>query len=609
MKKSLLFGAALAIAFAGNAKQATHKVAQSANVVASEVKACDKFTNVEMVSADRELTREQAVAIKKSIKATTDLPTAYYTRPAGTLYVGLSQGTYKLNHSFLSVAPYAEYQWTKGSVGDTYSLWEYCTGIDFAAGKYTYAKSQDNQITTPGYAGGYDFPAPYLLARNEAGDSIYTIADYVDTTPSIYLEDNDQTFYDTNLRPDADIIAYLGSTAFNKPSISGPRLDSYYSFSDKGYSNVTLKGVAELYRKPAKPYLLSGICAHFCDTETGKTPGNVKATIYPVTLSEDDQVETVGEPLYEGVGDSQTLFASGRQWQSVLWENVTVKDPVTGRPTDFIVDQDILVVVEPTDEATKFAQYLYASQKAFLYENIEATGWEDVCSYLVIDADSPSGSTKRFTLPYAGVYNMSKDEAVKIPGALKSFPIQILAENYYLYCADTEFMAASDVESSKTFAIDSYVGYEDWNVYAADSNGDEVDWIEFGAEDVMDEKDSFTGIVNATFTVAPLPEGVTGRSADVELSYANAVLKLWIGQGEAGVKDVTVKSAQSVNVVGDNFVVKASSDVTKAEVFTAAGVKVAEAAVSGTANIDASGLAHGVYFVKLNNGKTLKVVK
>ena len=55
--------------------------------------------------------------------------------------------------------------------------------------------------------------------------------------------------------------------------------------------------------------------------------------------------------------------------------------------------------------------------------------------------------------------------------------------------------------------------------------------------------------------------------------------------------------------------VKASSDVTKAEVFTAAGVKVAEAAVSGTANIDASGLAHGVYFVKLNNGKTLKVVK
>ena len=38
-------------------------------------------------------------------------------------------------------------------------------------------------------------------------------------------------------------------------------------------------------------------------------------------------------------------------------------------------------------------------------------------------------------------------------------------------------------------------------------------------------------------------------------------------------------------------------------------VAVAEAAVSGTATIDASALANGVYFVKLNNGKTVKVVK
>ena len=55
--------------------------------------------------------------------------------------------------------------------------------------------------------------------------------------------------------------------------------------------------------------------------------------------------------------------------------------------------------------------------------------------------------------------------------------------------------------------------------------------------------------------------------------------------------------------------VKAASDVTKAEVYTAAGVKVAEAAVNGTTSINAAGLANGVYFVKLNNGKTVKVVK
>ena len=48
---------------------------------------------------------------------------------------------------------------------------------------------------------------------------------------------------------------------------------------------------------------------------------------------------------------------------------------------------------------------------------------------------------------------------------------------------------------------------------------------------------------------------------------------------------------------------------TKGKFLYLAGVKVAEAAVSGTATIDASALANGVYFVKLNNGKTVKVVK
>ena len=200
------------------------------------------------------------------------------------------------------------------------------------------------------------------------------------------------------------------------------------------------------------------------------------------------------------------------------------------------------------------------------------------------------------------------DDAQTTVGALKSWPIQILAETYYLDSDETTFVAETEVESSKTFAINSWYGYEEWTVYAEDSNGEEVDWIEYSAENVMDG-DAFTGVVNATFTVQPLPEGVTGREATIEISYLGATLNIHVQQGESGVKDVEVKSAQYVNVVGNDFVVKATSDVTKAEVYTAAGVKVAEAAVNGTATINAAGLAHGVYFVKLNNGKTVKVVK
>lgn len=152
-----------------------------------------------------------------------------------------------------------------------------------------------------------------------------------------------------------------------------------------------------------------------------------------------------------------------------------------------------------------------------------------------------------------------------------------------------------------------------WSAEPVDPEAD-VDWLEisFESEDEYDpeaNEDVYNGVTLATFTAEPLPEGVEGRSVDVKISYPGAELVISLSQGVLGVKDVTVKSAQYVNVVGNDFVVKATSDVTKAEVYTAAGVKVAEAAVNGTATINAAGLAHGVYFVKLNNGKTVKVVK
>lgn len=608
MKKSLLFGAAIAVAFAGNAKEAVHVAHNNAQAVASELKLADRYTNVGMISADRQLNKEQIKAAKKSLKASTDGPIAYYERPSGTYFVGMSPETASLTKGFLLLPAYAEQTWTNASLGATSSLWEYCSGIDFNAGEggeYTFAQSADNQIVTPKYEAGYSYPAPYLQASTANADSVFTVTDYLDTDPYIYLEQNNRYFYSTNLRPDADVIAYLGATIFNDETANG-LVDSKYGFSEAGYSDVKLNGVAELYRKPAKPYLLSAIAAHFYDIAQGAAPANVKATIYPVTLDEDGYVASMGEPLYEGAGDSETMFKAGRQWQTVLWDNVTATDPVTGRPSDLIVDQDILIVIEPTDDTTKLAQYLWASNKAFVFEDINNTLDTNVSSYLVASATNADGESGIYALPYSGAWYM--DDARTTVGALKSWPIQILAKTYYLDSDETTFVAETEVESSKTFAINSWYSYEEWTVYAEDSNGEEVDWIEYSAENVMDG-DAFTGVVNATFTVQPLPEGVTGREATIEISYLGATLNIHVQQGESGVKGVEVKSAQYVNVVGNDFVVKATSDVTKAEVYTAAGVKVAEAAVNGTATINAAGLAHGVYFVKLNNGKTVKVVK
>ena len=599
MKKSLLFGAALAIAFAGNAKEASHVQRENVNFEQSAVKAADLYSNVSCIDATRELSKKEIKGLKE---AATAIPAAYYKRPAGTTYIGMSPSTYNLKYSFLAVPAYTELNWKNASVGATSILWEYCDGILPDYSDFSYAQSTAEEITTPKYTELGSYSAPYLQASNELGDSIFTTVDYLSIDPYIYIESINEYFYNTNMRYDADLIAYIGATMINNAQ-SAKSLDSKYGFTEAGFTDVKLDAVAELYRKPAKPYLLSSICAHLCDLNAGAQPLNVKATVYSVTLDEDGDVAELGDVLFTGSGDN-SMYESGRQWQTIVWE--VAGEDAAGRPTDLIIDDNILVVLEAEDEATSFAQYLWASPSAFVMDDIKNTLYdEDVCSYVIASA-SANGERGSFILPYAGAYYMDDNVTV---GAMKSFPIQILAETYYLDSEETEFIAPTETESSKTFAVNSFYSCEAWSVYAEDYNGEEADWIEFGLENVMTTDDAFTGVVNTTLTVGALPEGLTGREANVEISYLGAVLNIHVLQGESGVKGVTVKSANYVNVVGDDFVVKAASDVTKAEVYTAAGVKVAEAAVNGTTSINAAGLANGVYFVKLNNGKTVKVVK
>lgn len=600
MKKSLLLGAALAIAFAGNAKEAVHVDATNATVAHSVVKVANRNSNVQIMPEGREISKVKTAAALKGTKATVQMPIAYYQRPAGTLYAGLSiPSMYNFKYSHLMIPAFTEIEWTNTSIYGTDQLWEYCTGDN--GEDYIYAESDEDMITTPGYPAS-SYPAPNITSSNVKGESTFQTTEYLGSTPYAYFSNIGEYVYNTNLRPDADMIAYHGATMLNNPEAS-ESLDGRYGFTDAGYENVQLKAVGELFKKPIKPFLLSSFVAHLCDLNRGAAPLKVKATIYPVTLDENNEIIEFGEPLYEAEGDAEENYASERQWQIVVWNDVTVKDE-TGRPADFIVDQDIFIQLEAIDENTSFAQYIWNSPSVISDTEDGLKLMDDVYSYVVATADK-GGETHEFTLPIYGAWYM--DDNVTI-GAMNSFPIQILSETYYLYTPDTEFIAATDTQSSKTFEIESWYSYEAWSLYAEDENGEEVDWIEYNAEDVM-SGDAFTGVVKATFTVDALPEGVAGREANIEISYYGATLNIHVQQGESGVKDVEVKSAQYVNVVGNDFVVKATNDVTKAEVYTAAGVKVAEAAVNGTATINAAGLAHGVYFVKLNNGKTVKVVK
>ena len=128
------------------------------------------------------------------------------------------------------------------------------------------------------------------------------------------------------------------------------------------------------------------------------------------------------------------------------------------------------------------------------------------------------------------------------------------------------------------------------------------DWLEISVS-----YDATKGTV-FNFKADPLPEGVSGRRADVSFTTVIGGREVFVAtQGDASVAGVEATNSK-VSVVDGNFVVE-SDNATSVAVYNLAGQKVAEAAFAGKATVPAADLAKGVYVVKFNDNTVVKVAK
>ena len=128
------------------------------------------------------------------------------------------------------------------------------------------------------------------------------------------------------------------------------------------------------------------------------------------------------------------------------------------------------------------------------------------------------------------------------------------------------------------------------------------DWLEISVS-----YDATKGTV-FNFKADPLPEGVSGRRADVSFTTVIGGREVFVAtQGDASVAGVEATNSK-VAVVDGNFVVE-SDNATSVAVYNLAGQKVAEAAFAGKATVPAADLAKGVYVVKFNDNTVVKVAK
>lgn len=155
---------------------------------------------------------------------------------------------------------------------------------------------------------------------------------------------------------------------------------------------------------------------------------------------------------------------------------------------------------------------------------------------------------------------------------------------------------------SKTFAMDALFIPSGWMI--TDSANALYDWI----DEPTTNYDENTGDMSLTLTVQPLPSEIKSRHSFVKVASLGSFTEILVEQGDGSSVEGIDAGTTTVRVVGNNFVVNSDS-ATAVEIYNIAGQKVAAAAVNGETVVPAGNLANGVYVVKFDNNRVVKVLK
>ena len=389
-----------------------------------------------------------------------------------------------------------------------------------------------------------------------------------------------------------------GASGF-KANGTNTNWDSFLSSNELG-TDAAIQGFGMVFKKPASTYSITKTWA-WLNVQAAKAT-QLRATVYKI-----DDEGAMSEVIATGtanVAAGSNSFVTFKL-SSLDEDGFEIEGPIN-------INSEIMIVVTGfagNDAITSVAPIFgvgntYSAGQKNPYTNHAI----NVVSY--VDSNNKT-QTGFFYAPWSFYTDDTRSELM----AVSDYMFMVDAAFWWMrpYAADGQTELTSDksilVPSNGglvPFFVASHNQAETWTYDVAFDSADE--WLTFDIEDST-EAGQYTGVVDVTATAQALPAGTTYRSAKVEFSSPGASCTVKFEQGEGGVADAVVDSNVSVVVAGDNFVVTASSDVNYAEVYNVAGQKVAEAAVAGNATIDASAFANGVYIVKFNNGKAVKVVK
>lgn len=358
-----------------------------------------------------------------------------------------------------------------------------------------------------------------------------------------------------------------------------------------GYGYGTLKGVANYFEKPAAKYMFENFYVH-AGNVVAKPDEPVKLNIYAV-----DEEYNVGE-----------IIASSEAWPEEFihaFSDTIVDDfgesfidKYYTVPFKFkTIDQDGKDHYSYLEIDDHFLAEFYNYQAADIFLQDEAHPTGDGYAYVTFEED-----VNHEDLLYLGATSALFDTDATFP---------------FLFAEDNEF-DASIAGGAKEFEVGAY-----WK--AKNNNGEWLwwskeelpDWIDADPEpEFLGTGEDYIFHYTWNFTVAPLPQDVPGRSANVTVQAPGCEMTLKFKQGDAewytGISTVS-SNAVKVFSQGDRFVLACPAGTSSVAVYSVAGQKVAEYPLNsaGTCSIPAARLPKGVYILKFagKTNETVKVVK
>lgn len=494
-------------------------------------------------------------------------PPTSYQEPEGTLNYGLSRDYFSLNQAISIASPYSTWKWTN----TTSPFFE---GTEW---QWNYTDSNNNKITSTNDHLSFDvevgnYGVPSLTGTYKGNDSTYiwgAAFDYRGKERLILaggtsIEGDGGRLFDlTNANLDNNFTAWRVS---DKAYAYGTGVNSYGWATDE---------LISVYDKPQSTLVFKGVDIY---TAYFSAPASTEFKLYIVKIKlDDDGFPIFGDTIATGTTTASAILKQNEQLSCLPFESfVTIDEDGFESEIPYVEvdDQFALVFTGYNQKDINLCVLAEYNEKpgAKHYSFFKYKNPKDGKIYLSSWSDNNTMYMQLHDAAYAYITpNISRIEADTQGG------------NYDLTLAP---LYNSLILDEKTCP----------------------DWISITQNDHFDNNNWGSDL---QIKVKALPQGVTGRSANIKYVSYGASCIITVNQGiTTGISTIEA-SAIKATVTNENFELTYPVGISNVMILNVSGQTLAsyELPTSGKYTISTANLSKGMYLLKFDNNQTIKVIK